>query len=174
MSDPAVEIAFPSVYHFGFEDFFRKIDQEYLLKDLFEMNRIPSSAMFRRSRWLAMGGYLESLRQGMEDYEFWVRLLRDGGAARPVPTAYLHYRSREDSRLQTSGSNALTITHESIVASNPEHHEALLSAALQRLREMHDLHLEYRSYVHKWQSRMRPLIRARDVVRALTSRRPTI
>ncbi|MBU8762739.1 glycosyltransferase [Micrococcus luteus] len=162
LQDATVEIAFASTRHFGQGEVLRHVSADYVLKDFMEMNKVPSAAMFRRSRWAEVGGYLESMRWGMEDYEFWVRVLRDGGIARPVPTAYYHYRSRENSRLSTLGTHAARDTHQAIVEANPEHHAILLQAAFLRLEEMHDLHLEYRSYVHKWQDRFRPLIRARD------------
>lgn len=171
LADPAVEIAFPSTHHFGKEDFYRTVSQDFVLKDFMEMNKVPSAALFRRDRWDVVGGYLESLRFGMEDYEFWVRILRDGGIARPVPTAYLHYRSREDSRLATLDPGAARVTHQAIMAANPDHQAALLEAAFIRLEEMQELYLEYRGYVHQWQDRFRPLIRARDFTKNVLQRR---
>lgn len=170
LEDPSVEIAFPSTRHFGREESVRHVSTDYVLKDFMEMNKVPSAAMFRRGRWAEVGGYLESLRHGMEDYEFWVRILRDGGVARPVPTAHLHYRARENSRLATLGTHAVRDTHQAIVEANPQHHAILLEAAFLRLEEMYALHLEYRSYVHKWQDRFRPLIRARDLAKKTVRR----
>lgn len=43
-------------------------------------NVIFSTAMFRRATWEAVNGYSDNMIDGMEDYDFWMRILAMGGA----------------------------------------------------------------------------------------------
>lgn len=60
-------------------------------------NGATGSAMFRKVEALAVGGYDESMRKGFEDWEFYIRLLANGGAAYVIPKVYLHYRIKPNS-----------------------------------------------------------------------------
>ena len=53
--------------------------------------------MFRKSDWERVGGYDESMKQGFEDWEFYIRLLSDGGVAYVIPEVLFNYRIRKNS-----------------------------------------------------------------------------
>ncbi|RMA57977.1 glycosyltransferase family 2 protein [Ulvibacter antarcticus] len=55
------------------------------------------TSMFRKVDWEACGGYDESMRKGFEDWEFFIRLLKNGGSATVIPEALYTYRKRSDS-----------------------------------------------------------------------------
>lgn len=42
------------------------------------LNQLPYGMLLRKSAWQAVGGYDETMRDGMEDWEFGIRLLRAG------------------------------------------------------------------------------------------------
>lgn len=162
MGGADVEVAYPSVRVFGLEDGLRPAYGDVRLADLMDMNKVPSAAMFRRNRWEAVDGFQEGL-DGQEDYAFWVRMLRDGGMARPVPAAQLHYRLRA----ATAGSEYWEATRKAIISGNADHHEALLRAAFERLDELRADLAEQKRYVQNWQRRARPLIAVRNRIRSL-------
>lgn len=56
-------------------------------------NNCSSSVAFRRSRWLACGGYDETMTAGFEDWDFALRLLGLGGRLDVVPRALIRYRT---------------------------------------------------------------------------------
>ena len=60
-------------------------------------NGATGSAMFRKSDALIVGGYDQQMRKGFEDWEFYIRLLADGGYAHVIPKVYLNYRIRPNS-----------------------------------------------------------------------------
>ena len=60
-------------------------------------NGATGSAMFRKSDALAIGGYDVLMRKGFEDWEFYIRLLANGGYTYVIPKVYLNYRIRPNS-----------------------------------------------------------------------------
>lgn len=61
-------------------------------------NLIYSTAFFRKSDWQKLGGYDSNLRYGFEDWEFWIRLLKDGGKVYRIPKICFFYRITDLSR----------------------------------------------------------------------------
>jgi hypothetical protein len=53
--------------------------------------------MFRKSDWEKVSGYDESMKQGFEDWEFYIRLLSSGGFAYVIPEVLFNYRIRKNS-----------------------------------------------------------------------------
>jgi glycosyltransferase involved in cell wall biosynthesis len=61
-------------------------------------NVIFCSGLYRKSDWVTVGGYDEALRHGMEDYEFWLRLIGLGRSVVQLPDVLFHYRIQPASR----------------------------------------------------------------------------
>lgn len=53
-------------------------DKKFTFLDFIEGNRIIACSMFKRKIWEEIGGYDESLKDGYEDWDFWVRALKFG------------------------------------------------------------------------------------------------
>jgi glycosyltransferase involved in cell wall biosynthesis len=86
----------------------RRITENEILIDIFKpgggrlnsfllQNGSFGSCMFRKSDWERVGGYDESMKQGFEDWEFYIRLLSSGGIAYVIPEVLFNYRSRKNS-----------------------------------------------------------------------------
>jgi glycosyltransferase involved in cell wall biosynthesis len=86
----------------------RRITENEILIDIFKpgggglssfllQNGSFGSCMFRKSDWEKVGGYDESMKQGFEDWEFYIRLLSDGGVAYVIPEVLFNYRIRKNS-----------------------------------------------------------------------------
>jgi glycosyltransferase involved in cell wall biosynthesis len=60
-------------------------------------NQATGSVMFRKEDGVAIGGYDESMRKGFEDWEFYIRLLKNGGLVRIIKEPLLNYRVRINS-----------------------------------------------------------------------------
>jgi glycosyltransferase involved in cell wall biosynthesis len=60
--------------------------------DLLFTNPMPSGLLLRKSCWQAAGGYDVTMRDGYEDWEFYIRLMRMGYRAIAIPKPYLAYR----------------------------------------------------------------------------------
>lgn len=60
-------------------------------------NSAMGSAMFKKSDWQAINGYDENMRKGFEDWEFYIRLVKEGKSAYVIPELLFNYRVKENS-----------------------------------------------------------------------------
>lgn len=60
-------------------------------------NNSLGTAMFKKKDWSLSGGYDEEMRNGFEDWEFFIRLLKNGGEAIILKDVLYTYRKRNDS-----------------------------------------------------------------------------
>ena len=63
------------------------------------LNQLPYCMLLRRSAWQAVGGYDERMRDGGEDWEFNIRLIRAGLRGIEVPKPLFVYAVRPDGML---------------------------------------------------------------------------
>jgi glycosyltransferase involved in cell wall biosynthesis len=64
------------------------------LKDILMHNIAMGSVMFRKNDCEIISGFDESMRQGFEDWEFYMRLLSNSGLAYVIKEALFNYRRR--------------------------------------------------------------------------------
>jgi len=67
------------------------------LASLLARNVVNGAALVRRPAFDAVGGYDESMREGCEDWDFWLRLVEHGYQGAIVPEVLFYYRRRSDS-----------------------------------------------------------------------------
>jgi glycosyltransferase involved in cell wall biosynthesis len=67
------------------------------LPALLARNAVNGAALVRREAFEAVGGYDESMREGCEDWDFWLRLVEGGRAGAIIPEVLFYYRRRADS-----------------------------------------------------------------------------
>jgi len=67
------------------------------------INGALGTSMFKKTDWETCGGYDESMRQGFEDWEFFIRLLKNDGIVEVIQEPLYNYRKRKDST--TSAAN---------------------------------------------------------------------
>ncbi len=65
---------------------------------LFE-NNIIATSLYRKTSWEQVGGYDEEMRQGFEDWEFWISILKGGKEFMVVPSYLFNYRKAKKSML---------------------------------------------------------------------------
>lgn len=70
----------------------------YNLRELVIDNVIFVTAMYRRADWEMVGGYSEVLRNGVEDYDFWVKIVALGREVVQLDDFLFHYRIQASSR----------------------------------------------------------------------------
>lgn len=66
-------------------------------------NIIFNAGLFRRDDWKACGGYDESLKAGIEDWEFWLSILELEREVYQIPEVLFYYRIKKVSRNQQFG-----------------------------------------------------------------------
>jgi len=77
--------------------------KEYSWKQLLFQNMIHSCSMYRKSDWEAIGGYDAAMVDGIEDWEFWINLIRETGTVIKLTDITFYWRVKEVSR--TTGLN---------------------------------------------------------------------
>lgn len=82
---------------FGVKNGFWKL-RPFSLHELAKENMIFVSAIFKKEDWLNVGGFDEKLREGWEDWEFWISLLKSGGNVIKIPSVGFYYRISNKSR----------------------------------------------------------------------------
>jgi glycosyltransferase involved in cell wall biosynthesis len=67
------------------------------LPSLLARNTVNGAALVRREAFEAVGGYDETMRDGCEDWDFWLRLVECGFVGTIIPEVLFYYRRRADS-----------------------------------------------------------------------------
>lgn len=67
------------------------------LPALLARNTVNGAALVRREAFETVGGYDESMRDGCEDWDFWLRLVERGFEGTIIPEVLFYYRRRADS-----------------------------------------------------------------------------
>ncbi|MGF1531026.1 MAG: glycosyltransferase family 2 protein [Puniceicoccaceae bacterium] len=70
----------------------------YSFPEILFDNVIYATAIFRKSDWRRVGGYRESMRDGWEDYDFWLKFIEVGLEVRMLPELIFEYRQSAGSR----------------------------------------------------------------------------
>jgi glycosyltransferase involved in cell wall biosynthesis len=70
----------------------------FSFRELLIENLIFCSALFRKKDFEECGGYNEQMREGFEDWDFWISMLSRGGEVYKIPHALFWYRIRPGSR----------------------------------------------------------------------------
>lgn len=71
---------------------------EYSFKKLLQYNMIFCTALFYRADYEKTSGYDEEMELGLEDWEFWIRLLKTDSEVSHIKSCQLFYRVKSDSR----------------------------------------------------------------------------
>lgn len=66
------------------------------LENFLFSNSAIGNALFKKVDWQQIGGYDEKMRQGWEDWEFYIRLMQLGGRCEVIPEVLFHYRKRDN------------------------------------------------------------------------------
>jgi glycosyltransferase involved in cell wall biosynthesis len=68
---------------------------EFSLKLLAKNNIIFCSAFFKKRDWIESGGYDEKMIYGLEDWEFWIHILKSGGRVKRIEMICFFYRVKK-------------------------------------------------------------------------------
>ena len=94
---PSIKLVYCKAEKFGSETGEWKLPK-YNFNDLLFVNSIFCSAIFKREDWKVIGGYDENMLYGLEDWEFWINLLKNGGEVLKLDYTGFFYRIKEVSR----------------------------------------------------------------------------
>src|SRR5207245_7034555 len=95
---PTIGIIHPHIKHFGSRQDVWKTGP-FSVEAMTRDNVLPYCSLYRRKLFDAVGGYREDMRQGYEDWDFWLSALERGWKAEALPEPLFLYRKRPDSML---------------------------------------------------------------------------
>lgn len=78
---------------------------DYSFKELLTKNMIFCSAFFLKTEWERIGGYDINMVNGLEDWEFWINMLKNGGEAIKIDSVQFYYRKKQNSLISIAELN---------------------------------------------------------------------
>lgn len=123
------------------------------LKSFLEANKVLGTSMFKKQDWKSVNGYDECMRNGFEDWEFFIRLLKNGGEAFVIKEPLFNYRQRLGSTTTRANKNKynlleyIYLKHKDLYVG---HYESFIVFLLGRIEQEEqekikkESHLEYR------------------------------
>lgn len=78
---------------------------DYSLGEMLTDNVVFVTSLIRRKAFEEVGGFNEDMREGMEDYDFFLSLLERGWTIHQLPETLFHYRIKGDSRSRRLSEN---------------------------------------------------------------------
>lgn len=100
-SNPGIAFCYSWAQLFGDEQSLWRTEP-FDLKNLLHYNHVPVSAVFARAAWKQVGGYCEEMRQGFEDWEFWLHLGERGWRGQLIPEALFNHRRHGQTMTHTA------------------------------------------------------------------------
>ncbi|MNX94537.1 hypothetical protein D3C86_1267720 [compost metagenome] len=78
---------------------------DFSLFELARQNMIFCSAFFRKRDWELVGGYDVNMIYGLEDWEFWIAILKNGGDVKCLDLVGFYYRTKSISMIKLVDEN---------------------------------------------------------------------
>lgn len=89
--DPDLKLVYCKAEKFGEESGSWDLP-DFSLFNLARRNMIFCSAFYRKKEWERVGGYDVNMIYGLEDWEFWISILKDGGEVKRIEEVGFYYR----------------------------------------------------------------------------------
>lgn len=108
--------------NFGYRTDIYKPQPYNLIKLLCE-NVLVVASVYPKSCWEKVGGYSEDMKNGYEDWEFWIKMLGAGYKYHVIEEPLIYYRNRKDSLLRD--------------ANRPERRQELFGQIIDKHRDLY-------------------------------------
>ncbi|CAM4043502.1 glycosyltransferase family A protein [Flavobacterium antarcticum] len=100
--DTLLKVVYCNAEKFGYESGSWNLPS-FNLKNLGLFNMIFCSALYRKTEWERVKGYDVNMIYSLEDWEFWIAILKNGGTVMRIDTVGFYYRIKEKSMLKNLG-----------------------------------------------------------------------
>ncbi len=90
-----IRLVYTGTKLFGVEDGVR--NEPFLLKNFMLNNLIPCTALYFKEDWQSVNGYNETMKQGYEDWDFWMSLFEIGVKVKKIDALLFKYRRMDNS-----------------------------------------------------------------------------
>jgi len=68
-------------------------------KSLLYVNQLVATSLYKKEHWIEVGGYDESMKDGFEDWDFWLSVTKRGYGYHILPKPLFYYRKATQSML---------------------------------------------------------------------------
>ncbi|MCX6231084.1 MAG: glycosyltransferase family A protein [Bacteroidetes bacterium] len=96
-SNPEIKVVSSEVELFGYMKGKMSL-AEPLIENLIAQNSIIISSLFRRADFDMTKGFNKNMNEGLEDWDFWLSMLENGGEVYRIPEIMFYYRISKKSR----------------------------------------------------------------------------
>lgn len=105
IKDRNIRVVYTDVQYYDARNDIYKLP-DFSVEQLLGMNVMCVTSLFRREDFEKAGGFNTNMKEGFEDWDFWVSMFQDGkGTAVKIPEVLFYYRRKPTSR-NTSASKA--------------------------------------------------------------------
>ena len=94
-NDKDVKIVYCEVEYFGDRTGNMKLP-DFSISTMLRANCFTNTSMYRRTDFEQVGGYNPNMKDGYEDWDFWLSILESGGRTHKLNFVGLHYRINND------------------------------------------------------------------------------
>jgi glycosyltransferase involved in cell wall biosynthesis len=141
---PNVKIVASNVKYFGNKRGVLRFP-DYNMTTLLGRNIFVVTSRFRKEDGGKVGGFNVNMKDGLEDWDFWISILEKGGDVYRFNEPYFHYRIRSKSRNNSISENTLHELRKTIW----ENHKELFSKVFFDPKESFEFHLVKHSKKYK-------------------------
>ncbi len=107
VKDRNIRVAYTDVQYFGVRNDIYKLP-DFSIEKLMGQNILCITALFRREDFDKTGGFNNNMREGFEDWDFWMSMFQDGrGTAYKIPQVLFYYRIKPVSRNKTAAKKTI-------------------------------------------------------------------
>jgi len=118
---------------------------------LLDVNTVNGAALVRRAVWEAVGGQDETLREGCEDWDFWIGLVERGHRGAILPEILFYYRRRADSMSRALVGEQHLRLYSALIERHPESFARHLPALwARRQQDLGRCRLDLDALDHEW------------------------
>jgi glycosyltransferase involved in cell wall biosynthesis len=104
-NNPEVKVVYSQAYKFDASGRKPWRLKPYSRNQLARDNMIFVASFFRKADFEAVGGFSEDMTMGREDWEFWIKMLKNGGEVVQLPFTGFYYRLTPTSKRKRTGTS---------------------------------------------------------------------
>lgn len=108
----------------------------YSFEALLRYNMIFCSAIFRKEDWQKTGGYDQNMKYGLEDWEFWIHVLKSGGEVKKLDILGFFYRVKTKSMIKSMTDEQVSYSENYVLNKHKDAYDKAYDSLLNENKQM--------------------------------------
>jgi glycosyltransferase involved in cell wall biosynthesis/tetratricopeptide (TPR) repeat protein len=134
---PEIGFVYSHIQHFGNQSDLYRLPEFDADTVVYKDNICCVCSLVRKSIWSEVGGYNAEMREGYEDWDFWISCIEKGWKGHRIPEPLFYYRKRVDSMLNGSNQKREELMAR-IVLNHPQLYDELLREKTEQIVSRYD------------------------------------